>query len=46
MPTSAGPPAPTPPGADAIEYGYASWAFDQAQEEKLWEESKKWCQVE
>lgn len=37
---------PAPADADAIEYGYASWAFDKEKEEKLWEDSKKWCQVE
>ncbi|KAL8888801.1 MAG: hypothetical protein Q9215_003828 [Flavoplaca cf. flavocitrina] len=35
-----------PPGADAVEYGYADYAFDQAKEEELWELSKKMTKVE
>lgn len=37
---------PTPPGGDALEYGYSSWAFDQAKEEELWKLSKSWVGVE
>ncbi|CAI7674445.1 unnamed protein product [Penicillium discolor] len=37
---------PTPLGGDALEYGYGSWAFDQAKEEELWKLSKSWVGVE
>lgn len=37
---------PTPPGGDALEYGYGSWAFDQTKEEELWKLSKSWVGVE
>jgi hypothetical protein len=36
----------TPPDGDAIEYGFAAWAFDQANEERLWEMSQKLVGVE
>ncbi|RSL67990.1 hypothetical protein CEP54_002933 [Fusarium duplospermum] len=36
---------PCPPDSDAVEYGYASWAQDRANEEELWEKSKKWTGV-
>lgn len=35
-----------PPNSDAIEYGYAPWAHDQAKEEKLWELTKKMVNVQ
>jgi NAD(P)-dependent dehydrogenase (short-subunit alcohol dehydrogenase family) len=35
-----------PPDGDALEYGYASWAFDEGKEKKLWELSKGWVGVE
>lgn len=37
---------PCPPNGDGVEYGYASWAFDQAKEEALWELSKTIVGVE
>ena len=37
---------PCPPDSDGFEYGYASWAFDQAKEEKLWELSRTMVGVE
>lgn len=37
---------PCPPDGDAIEYGYGSWAFDEAQEIALWELSKSLAKVE
>ncbi|KAI9035560.1 short-chain dehydrogenase [Aspergillus affinis] len=37
---------PCPSDGDAIEYGYAAYAFDQEKEEKLWELSKEWAKVE
>ncbi|KAF7131275.1 hypothetical protein CNMCM5793_004389 [Aspergillus hiratsukae] len=36
---------PCPPDGDAVEYGYASWAFDKEKEERLWELSKQWAKV-
>ncbi|KAJ3542500.1 hypothetical protein NM208_g4055 [Fusarium decemcellulare] len=38
--------SPCPPEADAVEYGYGSWAYDKENEEQLWEMSKKWAHVE
>lgn len=35
-----------PEGADAVEYGYAAWAFDREKEQKLWEVSKDMVGVE
>ena len=37
---------PCPPDGDALEYGYGSWAFDQAKEEQLWKLSKTLVGVE
>lgn len=37
---------PTPPGGDVLEYGYDSWAFDQAREQELWKLSKSLVGVE
>ncbi|OQE07043.1 hypothetical protein PENVUL_c015G05469 [Penicillium vulpinum] len=37
---------PTPSGMDALEYGYGSWAFDEAKETELWKLSKFWVAVE
>lgn len=37
---------PCPDDSDAMEYGYASWAFDPAKEEELWELSKRLVNVE
>ncbi|KAI1817368.1 NAD(P)-binding protein [Poronia punctata] len=37
---------PAPADADLIEYGHASWAFDQKSEEQLWELSKKMVGVD
>lgn len=31
---------PCPPDGDGVEYGYGSWAYDQAKEEALWDLSK------
>ncbi|PKY06030.1 short-chain dehydrogenase [Aspergillus campestris IBT 28561] len=33
---------PAPSDGDGLEYGYASWAFDQDMEMKLWKLSKSW----
>ncbi|KAM5349558.1 hypothetical protein ACJ41O_006063 [Fusarium nematophilum] len=38
--------SPCPPEGDAMEYGYASWAYDKEKEENLWEMSKKWVRAE
>ncbi|TQS33820.1 hypothetical protein Golomagni_05822 [Golovinomyces magnicellulatus] len=35
-----------PPDSDAIEYGYAAWAFDQEKEEKLWKMTEELVKVE
>jgi NAD(P)-dependent dehydrogenase (short-subunit alcohol dehydrogenase family) len=35
-----------PEGADAVEYGYAAWAFDVEKEARLWETSKGMVGVE
>lgn len=37
---------PTPSDRDALEYGFGSWAFDEAKEKELWELSKSWVGVE
>ncbi|KAJ6190488.1 hypothetical protein N7519_000509 [Penicillium mononematosum] len=37
---------PTPSGGDGLEYGYSSWAFDEAKEKELWELSKSWVGVD
>ncbi|KAJ5176082.1 uncharacterized protein N7482_001959 [Penicillium canariense] len=37
---------PTPSDGDALEYGYGSWAFDEAKETELWKLSKSWVGVE
>lgn len=37
---------PTPSDGDAIEYGFGSWAFDEAKEVELWRLSKSWVGVE
>ena len=37
---------PCPPDGHGFEYGYASWAFDEAGEKKLWELSKTMVGVE
>lgn len=37
---------PTPSDGDALEYGYGSWAFDEAKEVELWKLSKSWVGVE
>ncbi|KAI1081222.1 short-chain dehydrogenase [Whalleya microplaca] len=37
---------PMPADGDPVEFGYGSWAFDPASEEKLWEVSKKLVGVE
>ncbi|KAJ5961375.1 uncharacterized protein N7479_008525 [Penicillium vulpinum] len=36
----------TPSDGDAVEYGFGSWAFDEAKEKELWELSKTWVGVE
>ncbi|KAJ5459310.1 hypothetical protein N7530_011254 [Penicillium desertorum] len=36
---------PTPSGGDGLEYGYSSWAFDEAKEKELWDLSKSWVGV-
>ncbi|OJJ47737.1 hypothetical protein ASPZODRAFT_15186 [Penicilliopsis zonata CBS 506.65] len=37
---------PAPSDGDAMEYGYGSWAFDEAKEVELWKLSKVWAGVE
>ena len=37
---------PCPRDADGVEYGFAEHAFDEQNEEKLWELSKGWVGVE
>ena len=37
---------PAPLNGDGLEYGYASWAFDQDMEMELWRLSKSWVGVE
>jgi len=37
---------PTPSDGDALEYGYGSWAFDEAKETELWKLSKSRVEVE
>lgn len=37
---------PTPSEGDALEYGFSSWAFDEAKEKELWKLSKSWVGVE
>ncbi|KAI0179091.1 short-chain dehydrogenase [Hypoxylon sp. FL1284] len=37
---------PAPPDADAVEYGYAAWAFDPDAERRLWDISKEMVGVE
>jgi hypothetical protein len=36
---------PTLSGGDGFEYGYSSWAFDEAKEKELWDLSKSWVGV-
>ncbi|CAI7668367.1 unnamed protein product [Penicillium palitans] len=36
---------PAPADADGLEYGYGSWAFDEAKEKELWKLSKSWVGV-
>ncbi|KAJ6012054.1 hypothetical protein N7522_002409 [Penicillium canescens] len=37
---------PTPCEGDALEYGFGSWASDEAKEKELWRLSKSWVGVE